>query len=131
MKRVLLMLVGGVLFSTTAYAQSADTESTSAQDGAAGVRDVAPAAGAAATVDVTDAEVESFAKATAKIQEIEADASLQGDQKQAAMASAVQEAGLDPVKYNEIAQAVGTDTALRTRVAESMGRFRNSAGTTD
>ena len=135
MKRVLVMALGGALCSTMAHAQSTDTEgapapdaAAPAPDAAAAAQDVAPAGEAAAAVDVTDAEVESFAKATVKLQEIDADASLEGDQKQAAMAAAVQEVGLDPVKYNQIAQAVGTDTALRAKVVEAMGKAQGPAG---
>lgn len=140
MKRVLVMALGGVLCSTMAHAQSTESEGPPAPDGAAAAQDVAPsgdaaaaqdvapAGEAAAAVDVTDAEVESFAKATVKLQEIDADTSLEGDQKQAAMAAAVQEAGLDPVKYNQIAQAVGTDTTLRAKVVEAMGKAQGSAG---
>ena len=133
MKRVLVMALGGALCSTMAYAQSADSEGppapdaaaapdSAAPDAAAAAQDAAPACDAAAAVEVTDAEVESFAKATVKLQKIDADASLAGDQKQAAMAAAVQEVGLDPAKYNQIAQAVGTDTALRAKVVEAMGK---------
>lgn len=127
MKRVLVIALGGVLCSTMAHAQSVDSQSPP-PDGAAAAQDVAPAAEAAVAVAVTDAEVESFAKATLKLREIDADTSVEGDRKQAAMAAAVEEAGLDPVKYNQIAQAVGTDTALRARVVEAMGEAESSAG---
>lgn len=127
MKRVLVMALGGALCSAPAYAQSTEAEAAPAPDGAAAAQDVAPAGEAAASVEVTDAEVERFAKATVKLQEIDGDASLAGDQKQAAMAAAVEEAGLDPVKYNQIAQAVGTDTALRAKVIEAMGKAKGPA----
>lgn len=127
MKRVLVVALGGMLCSTMAHAQSAEPAGPPAADGAEAAQDVAPAGEAAVTVAVTDAEVESFAQATVKLQEIEADTSIAGDQKQAAMAAAVQEAGLDPVKYNEIAQAVGTDTALRAKVVDAMGRVSGGA----
>ena len=127
MKRVLVMALGGALCSTMAYAQSAESEGppppeAAAPDAAAAAQEAPPPGEAAAAVEVTDAEVESFAKATVKLQAIDADASLPGDQKQAAMAAAVQEVGLDPAKYNQIAQAVGTDTALRAKVVEAMGK---------
>lgn len=127
MKRVLVMALGGALCSTMAYAQSAESEGppppeAAAPDAAAPAQEAPPAGEAAAAVEVTDAEVESFAKATVKLQAIDSDTSLEGDQKQAAMAAAVQEVGLDPAKYNQIAQAVGTDTALRAKVVEAMGK---------
>jgi hypothetical protein len=127
MKRFLVMAVGGALCSTMAYAQSAETEGAPAPDGAAAAQEAAPAGDAAAAVEVSDAEVESFAKATVKLQAIEADASLQGDQKQAAMTAAVKDAGLEPAKYNQITQAVGTDTALRAKVVEAMGKAKTAA----
>jgi hypothetical protein len=133
MKRFLVMAVGGALCSTMAYAQSAETEGAPAPDGAAAAQEAAPSGEAAATatatapVEVSDAEVESFAKATVKLQAIEADASLQSDQKQAAMTAAVKEAGLEPAKYNQITQAVGTDTALRAKVVEAMGKAKTAA----
>lgn len=136
MKRFLVMALGGALCSTMAHAQSAETEGAPAPDAAgaaqeaapaAAAEDPAPAAEAAAAVEVTDAEVESFAKATVKLQAIQADTSIEGDKKQAAMAAAVKESGLEPVKYNQIAQAVGTDTALRAKVVEAMGKAKAAA----
>ena len=44
-----------------------------------------PAAAAQASVEVTDAEVDSFAQATVKLQVISEDASLDGDAKQQKM----------------------------------------------
>src|SRR5690606_25825703 len=99
MKRVLVMALGGALCTTAAYAQSTEPQDPAA--GAAAAQDAAPAgeAPAAPATEVSDADVESFAKATVKLQEIDADTTLEGEQKQAAMAAAVQEVGLDPAKY--------------------------------
>lgn len=83
----------------------------------------APAASSLAVADVSDAEVDSFAKATVKLQEIQADASIAADQKQTAMQAAVTEAGLDPAKYNAIGKAVQADPALRARVQTAMSRY--------
>ena len=71
---------------------------------------------------MTEAEVDSFAKATVKLQAIQADATIAADLKQAAMQAAVTEAGLDPAKYNAIGKAVQADPALRTRVQTAMAR---------
>lgn len=82
----------------------------------------APAASSLAVANVSDAEVDSFAKATVKLQAIQADATIAADLKQAAMQAAVTESGLDPVKYNAIGKAVQADPALRARVQTAMSR---------
>ena len=82
-----------------------------------------PAAAAQASVEVTDAEVDSFAQATVKLQVISEDASLDGDAKQQQMVAAVTEVGLDPQRYTEIGRATATDTALRTRIQTAMAKY--------
>ena len=73
--------------------------------------------------DVSESEIDSFAKATVKLQAIQADASIAADQKQAAMQAAVTEAGLDPAKYNAIGKAAQADPALRAKVQTAMTRL--------
>lgn len=88
-------------------------------------------ADAAVTADAsfTDAEIDSFAKATVEVQKIDGDASLDAAAKQEQMAAAVTEAGLDPAKYNEIGQALATDTELRAKVQTAMAKHAGgSAG---
>jgi hypothetical protein len=81
-----------------------------------------PAGPSIVASDVSEAEIDSFAQATVKLQEIQADASIAADQKQAAMQAAVTEAGLDPVKYNAIGKAAQADPALRAKVQTAMTR---------
>ena len=83
----------------------------------------AAAPAALAVADVSEAEIDSFAKATVKLQAIQADATIAADQKQAAMQAAVSEAGLDPAKYNAIGKAAQADPALRARVQTAMTRY--------
>jgi len=82
----------------------------------------APDSPGLAVTDVSEADVDSFAKATVKLQAIQADASIAADQKQTAMQAAVTESGLDPAKYNAIGKAVQTDPTLRARVQTAMSR---------
>lgn len=70
----------------------------------------------------TDAQVDQFAEATVKVQAIDADASIAAEEKQARMATAVTETGLDPATYNEIGRAVAVDAELRSRVQVAMTR---------
>lgn len=82
----------------------------------------APPADPVAAAEVSEADIDSFAKATVKLQEIQADATIADDQKQAAMQAAVTEAGLDPAKYNAIGKAAQADPELRAKVQTAMAR---------
>jgi len=84
--------------------------------------DAAPTAPPIAASDVSEAEVDSFAKATVKLQAIQADATIAAEQKQAAMQAAVTEAGLDPATYNAIGKAAQADPTLRAKVQTAMTR---------
>jgi len=81
-----------------------------------------PTAPPIAASDVSEAEVDSFAQATVKLQAIQADATIATEQKQAAMQAAVTEAGLDPATYNAIGKAAQADPTLRARVQTAMTR---------
>jgi len=87
------------------------------------------AATAATSVQVSDAEVDQFAKATVKVQKIDADAKLDSSAKQTKMAAAVKDVGLEPARYNEIAKAIPTDDALRTKVQVAMAKYAKASPT--
>ena len=88
---------------------------------AAGLPTFALAEEAAATADaaVTDAQLESFAAAMEKVRQISAE--VQGgtptDEQQAAMAAAIEGAGLDIAVFNAISSQVSSDPVMRARVA--------------
>jgi hypothetical protein len=84
---------------------------------------------AATSVQVSDAEVDQFAKATVQVQEIDADTTLDASAKQTQMAAAVKDAGLDPARYNEIAKAIPTDDALRSKVQVAMAKYAKASPT--
>jgi uncharacterized membrane protein len=79
-----------------------------------------------AAADVTETEIDSFAKATVALQEIQADTTIAADQKQSAMAAAVTESGLDPAKYNAIGRAAQSDAELRAKVQTAMSKYASS-----
>jgi hypothetical protein len=83
----------------------------------------APAAAAQSSVKVSDAEVDQFAQATVKVQKINSDTALDANAKQTQMADAVKAAGLDPARYNEIAQALPNDSALMAKVKTAMSKY--------
>lgn len=141
MKKIAYSIAGLMLAAGAAHAQPAN-EAAPAEHGdhaqpgvadeaaaptdpaaeAAAPADVAGADASAAT-DISEAEIDSFARATVKLHEIQADASIADDQKQSAMAAAVSEAGLDAAKYNEIGQAAQADADLRAKVQTAMSRY--------
>jgi hypothetical protein len=106
-------------------AQPATDTAPAPAPGATAPPAAAPSANApqAATVTVSDSEVDQFARATVKVQKINGDASLDANAKQTQMAAAVKAAGLDPARYNQIAQALPNDSALMTKVKTAMSKY--------
>lgn len=68
---------------------------------------------------VTDAEVDRYAAAALAVQRIEREANPQDENKPQQMATAVEQAGLSPVRFNEIAKAQQGDPALQARIHEA------------
>lgn len=146
MRKIAYSLIGLTFVATAAYAQSASDPAgavpppdASAPAESAPPSDVPPSdvppaepappsdplADGSATTSAstfTDAEIDSFAAATVEVQKIDADTTLDAAAKQTQMAAAVTEAGIDPAKYNEIGQALATDTELRAKVQTAMAK---------
>lgn len=80
---------------------------------------VAPAAAAPQSVAVSDDEVIRFARAALAVEQIAADTALDAAQKKAAMKNAVEQAGFASQRFNEIARASQSDTALQARIQAS------------
>lgn len=89
-----------------ALAQSADATPA---DGAA-------AAEAGAAASVSDDELLRFGRAVVRIQEVNADATLADEERQARLAAAVEDAGLEVADFNRLGQVVGADQALQARM---------------
>ena len=83
----------------------------------------AAAPAAEASTQVSDTEVDSFAKATVEVQKINADAKLDEKAKQTKMAEAVKSAGLEPARYNDIGKAVSSDPALLAKIQTAMAKY--------
>jgi hypothetical protein len=144
MKKYAIAFAGLTLAAGSAYAQPADLpgagpdlspEAAAPADPVIGDQTLPaeaalPPAGADAGlgVQVTDQEVDSFAEATIRVQAIDADTTLDDQEKNTQMAQAVTESGLDPARYNEIGRAAMTDDELRSKVQTAMARH---AGHTD
>jgi len=76
------------------------------------------AAATAAPATFTDAELVGFANAAIEADKIQKDATIAPAEKQTKMLAAVQAQGLEPTRYNEIAQATRTDPSLVTKIQE-------------
>ncbi|MCW4461677.1 DUF4168 domain-containing protein [Sphingomonas sp. BT-65] len=106
------LLAGATLIATPAFAQ--DTAAPApAQEAPA--QEAAPAT-PAAPAPVTDDEVKKFAKAALAADKISKDAALAAADKQKKMSEAVTASGLEPTRFNQIAQASQADTALQAKV---------------
>lgn len=110
-----IFATAAALAATPALAQEA-TPTEPTQD--------APAAGATAdaqtSATVSDAEVDQFATAVVAVDTINKDTSVAPDQKQTQMASAVTASGLTPERFNSIATAMNSDTALQAKVGAAI-----------
>ena len=76
------------------------------------------AAATAAPAIFTDAELVGFANAAIEADKIQKDAAIAPAEKQTKMLAAVQAQGLEPTRYNEIAQATRTDPSLVSKIQE-------------
>lgn len=85
------------------------------------------AAPSASSAKYSDTEVNQFTKAVMALQSIQKDAAVPAADKQAKMAGAVQQSGLPPEKFNEIATASNTDEALMQRIQLAAGKMQGGA----
>ena len=83
---------------------------------AAVAQEAAAPAAAAQIAAVSDEEVGRFARAALAVEQIAADAALDATQKKAAMKNAVEQAGFERQRFNEIARASQADAALQARI---------------
>ena len=67
-------------------------------------------------VTITPQDIDNFAKAVIAVNEIQKDPALDKEQKQTAMAAAVESRDLDTFKFNTIIQASETNAELKQRV---------------
>src|SRR3546814_20120820 len=68
-----------------------------------------PAAPSSTAANVSDADIQKFAKAAVELEQIKADKAVPEESKQPLMLAAVQKQGLDPEKFNSNAQAAKAD----------------------
>lgn len=121
MKTAAIPALALLLIGSATAAQTTETQTDPAPTAPAPADPAAPAQQAS----YSDEQVDSFAQAVVKVQEIQADATLAQDQKQEAMVTAVQEAGLDPQTYNSMSQAAKADQELLERIQIAVTEHRS------
>lgn len=76
----------------------------------------APQAAPAAPAPVTPVEIKQFAKAAIAADKVNKDATIPAAEKPKQLAAAVAGAGLQPERFNQIAEATQTDPAIQQQV---------------
>lgn len=106
--KAILTAAVGLSCIPAAFAQATDTAQPAPS---------APAAAAPATTSAyTDEAVQKYARALVAVNKVQVDTTVAAADKQAKMAAAVQEAGLDPQTFNQMSQAMQADPALAQRI---------------
>lgn len=89
-----------------------------------------PSAGSPGSVQAsssyTDGELQQFASAAIAIQRLENDSAAALADKEPMMAAAVQQSGLTPQRFNEIAEASNADPALMQRIQNAVGKMQGT-----
>lgn len=111
MKTAFALIPASFLMAGSALAQEAPPAQQQAAPPAA---EAAPAPPASA--DVSDEEVSQFALAALVVEQIAADEAMAQEEKQNAMMGAVQQAGLEPQRFNQIAVGSQSDAELSERI---------------
>src|SRR3546814_21054730 len=73
-----------------------------------------------------DGELQQFASAAIAIQRLENDSAAALADKEPMMAAAVQQSGLTPQRFNEIAEASNADPALMPRIHNAVGKMQGT-----
>lgn len=114
------LLAGAALIATPALAQDTTTTPATPAQEAAPAQETTPQTAAPATpaapAPVSEDEVKKFAKAALAADKVSKDTAIAAAEKQKQMAAAVTASGLEPTRFNEIAQAAQADSALQQRV---------------
>ncbi|MGK6354527.1 DUF4168 domain-containing protein [Sphingomonas sp. DT-207] len=123
------ILIGAALLAApAAFAQDAPTSPSTQDAPAAPTQDApatteAPAAGMAAqgsgAAAVSDSEVTQFATAALAVDKLRKDTTVAEADKNTKMVEAISSSGLQPARFNEIAQAMQADPALNKRIQEA------------
>lgn len=118
-------LAATTLIASAATAQTT-TPATPAQPAPATQEQATTGAGAASTATVTDTEVKQYAVAALAVNKINADTSIPTAEKNPKFVAAITASGLQPQRFNEISQAMASDTALNQRIQAAAAQAQTS-----
>ncbi|MBO9621478.1 MAG: DUF4168 domain-containing protein [Sphingomonas sp.] len=107
-----------LLAAPAAFAQDASQTAQPAAP-AAPAEQAATGASAGAAATVSDAEIKQFATAALAVDKVRKDAAVPEADKNTKMVEAISASGLQPARFNEIAQAMQADPALNKRIQEA------------
>lgn len=110
--------------STPADAAPAQTTPATPDQGTMGAGTAATATAGASTF--TDTEVQQYAKAALEVNKINADAAIPAAEKNTKFVAAITASGLQPQRFNEISQAMASDTALNQRIQAAAAQAQTS-----
>ncbi len=126
------LAIAGTLMASTAFAQTTTPAQTTPADAApAQTTPATPdqgttGAGTAAASTFTDTEVQQYAKAALAVNKINADTSIPAAEKNPKFVAAITASGLQPQRFNEISQAMASDTALNQRIQAAAAQAQTS-----
>lgn len=110
------LIASAALVAAPALAQNAAQTATPQASGTA-----------AASTAISDAEVKSFAKAALAVDQVNKDTSIAAADKGKKLSEVVTGAGLQPERFNQIANASGSDAALQKRIQDAIVAERGAA----
>jgi opacity protein-like surface antigen len=114
--RTSMILSAALICAPAAMAQTTQTSPAPAAPAQEGTTGAGTASTAAA---VSDAEVTQFATAALAVAKVRQDATVPDAEKNAKMVEAITATGLPAQRFNEIAQAMQSDTALNKKIQDA------------
>lgn len=122
------LAAASALIASAAVAQTtAPAQTTPAQPAAPATQDQGTTgAGTASASTFTDTEVKQYATAALAVNKINADTSIPTAEKNTKFVAAITASGLQPQRFNEISQAMASDTALNQRIQAAAAQAQTS-----
>jgi len=110
--------------TTPADAAPAQTTPATPDQGTTGAGTAGTATAGASTF--TDTEIQQYATAALAVNKINADASISAAEKNPKFVAAITASGLQAQRFNEISQAMASDTALNQRIQAAATKAQTS-----
>ncbi|OAN66459.1 DUF4168 domain-containing protein [Sphingomonas sp. TDK1] len=130
------LAIAGTLMASTAFAQTTTPAQTTPADAAPaqttpatpdqGTTGAGTAAATTSASSFTDTEVKQYAMAALAVNKINADTTIPTAEKNTKFVAAITASGLQPQRFNEISQAMASDTALNQRIQAAAAQAQTS-----